>query len=93
MCKQNEIEYIEDKHNKTIRDYKPIDSKIKEYDEKFKNMIYLYDNNNKNHTLSSIFKSMEYCIKKGVRIFFIDNFMQIENTELQDIRSLLNEFS
>lgn len=81
MCKQNEIEYTEDKHNKTIRDYKPIDSKIKEYDEKFKNMIYLYDNNNKNHTLSSIFKSMEYCIKKGVRIFFIDNFMQIENTE------------
>ena len=81
MCKPTEIEYSEDKHNPSIRDYKPIDSKIKEYDEKFKDMIYLYDNNNKNHTLSSIFKSMEYCIKKGVRIFFIDNFMQIENTE------------
>ena len=81
MCKQNEIEYVEDSHDRTIRDYKPIDSKIKEFDEKFRDMIYLYDNNNKNHTLTSIFKSMEYCIKKGVRIFFIDNFMQIENTE------------
>ena len=81
MCKQNEIEYVEDSHDRTIRDYKPIDSKIIEFDEKFKDMIYLYDNNNKNHTLTSIFKSMEYCIKKGVRIFFIDNFMQIENTE------------
>lgn len=81
MCKPNEIDYVEDPHNKTIRDYKPIESKIKEFDEKFKGMIYLYDNNNKNHTLNSILKSMEYCISKGVRIFFIDNFMQIENTE------------
>ena len=81
MCKPNEIEYKEDPHNKTIRDYKPIDSKIKEFDEQFKGQIYLYDNNNKNHTLNSLFKSMEYCINKGVRIFFIDNFMQIENTE------------
>ncbi len=81
MCKHNEIEFKEDKHNPTIRDYKPIDSKINEYDNKFKNQIYLYDNNNKNHTLNSILKSMEYCISKGVRIFFIDNFMQIENTE------------
>ena len=81
MCKQNEIEYIEDPNNKTIRDYKPIDSKIEEFDALFKNKIYLYDNDNKNHTINSIFKSMEYCIKKGVRIFFIDNFMQIENTE------------
>lgn len=81
MCKPNEIDYTEDPHNKTIRDYKPIESKIKEFDEKFKGMIYLYDNNNKNHTLNSILKSMEYCISKGVRIFFIDNFMQIENTE------------
>lgn len=81
MCKQNEIEFVEDKHNKTIRDYKPIDSKIKEFDELFQNKIYLYNNNNKNHTISSLFKSMEYCINKGVRVFFIDNFMQIENTE------------
>lgn len=81
MCKPNEIDYTEDPHNKTIRDYKPVESKIKEFDEKFKGMIYLYDNNNKNHTLNSILKSMEYCISKGVRIFFIDNFMQIENTE------------
>lgn len=81
MCKHNEIEFKEDKHNPTIRDYKPIDSKINEFDNKFKNQIYLYDNNNKNHTLNSILKSMEYCISKGVRIFFIDNFMQIENTE------------
>lgn len=81
MCKKEEVEYTEDNHNKTIRDYKPIDSKIKEFDEKFKDKIFLYDNNNKNHTINSLFKSMEYCISKGVRIFFIDNFMQIENTE------------
>ena len=81
MCKPNEIEYIEDKHNKTIRDYKPIDSKIEEFDNMFKDKIYIYNNNNKKHTISSLFKSMEYCIRKGVRIFFIDNFMQIENTE------------
>ena len=81
MCKQNEIEYIEDPNNKTIRDYKPIDSKIEEFDALFKDKIYLYNNDNKNHTINSLFKSMEYCIKKGVRIFFIDNFMQIENTE------------
>ena len=81
MCKPDEIEYTEDKHNKTIRDYKPIDSKIKEFDDMYKNKIYLYNNNNKKHTISSLFKSMDYCIKKGVRIFFIDNFMQIENTE------------
>lgn len=81
MCKPDEIEYTEDKHNKTIRDYKPIDSKIEEFDDMFKDKIYLYNNDNKKHTISSLFKSMEYCIRKGVRIFFIDNFMQIENTE------------
>ena len=81
MCKKDEIEYTEDENNKTIRDYKPIDSKIKQFDEIFKDKIYLYNNNNKSHTINSLFKSMEYCINKGVRIFFIDNFMQIENTE------------
>lgn len=81
MCKKDEIEYVEDEHDKNIKDYKPVDSKIREYDEFFKNKIFLYNNNNKNHTINSLFKSMEYCINKGVRIFFIDNFMQIENTE------------
>lgn len=81
MCKQDEIEYIQDKHNDLIKDAKPTKQKTLELDTKFKGMVYLYDNNIKSHSLKSILNSMEQCVNYGVRIFFIDNFMQIENTE------------
>ena len=81
MCQRQDLEFIKDKHNEYIYDVKPKDEKIKELDEKFKDMIYLYNNNNEHHTIKSLIKTMNKAIKKGVRIFFIDNFMQIDNTE------------
>lgn len=81
MCEKRELEFVKDEHNEFIYDVKPKNEKINELDEKYKDMVYVYNNDNEHHTIKSLIKVMNMAIKKGVRIFFIDNFMQIDNTE------------
>ena len=42
---------------------------------------FIYDNETPNNTINNMIKTMENAYKQGVRIFFIDNFMQLDNSE------------
>lgn len=81
MCSKHQLEFIQDKHNSKIYDVKPKDEVIEYFDSIYEKDLYLYDNNASNNTISNIIKTMEYAYNQGVRIFFVDNFMQLDNSE------------
>lgn len=81
MCVKNQLEFITDKHNSKIYDVKPKDEVIEYFDNIYKNKLFLYDNEATNNTIINMIKTMEYAFKQGVRIFFVDNFMQLDNSE------------
>lgn len=81
MCTKIQLEFITDSHNSKIYDVKPKDEVIDYFDNIYKNKLFLYDNETTNNTITNMIKTMEYAFKQGVRIFFIDNFMQLDNSE------------
>ncbi len=81
MCTKPQLEFITDEHNSKIYDVKPKDEVIEYFDNIYSKDLYLYDNETPNNTINNMIKTMEYAFKQGVRIFFIDNFMQLDNSE------------
>lgn len=81
MCTKDQLEFIQDKHNPKIYDTKPKDEVINYFDNIYKNKLFIYDNETTNNTINNMIKTMENAYKQGVRIFFIDNFMQLDNSE------------
>lgn len=81
MCTKPQLEFITDEHNSKIYDVKPKDEVIEYFDNIYKNDLFLYDNETTNNTITNMIKTMEYAFKQGVRIFFVDNFMQLDNSE------------
>lgn len=81
MCVKQQLEFITDEHNPKIYDVKPKDEVIDYFDNIYKNNLFVYDNETTNNTITNMIKTMDYAYKQGVRIFFIDNFMQLDNSE------------
>ena len=81
MCRKEQLEFIQDKVNPKIYDTKPKDEIIKLLDQAFKDYIYLYNNNIPENNITTMLKVMTKAFNQGVRIFFIDNFMQLDNSE------------
>lgn len=81
MCNKQQLEFITDEHNSKIYDVKPKDEVIDYFDNIYKNNLFVYDNETTNNTITNMIKTMDYAYKQGVRIFFIDNFMQLDNSE------------
>ncbi|MBQ8042880.1 MAG: AAA family ATPase [Clostridia bacterium] len=81
MCNKTQLDFIRDEHNPKIYDTKP-KKEVREYfDNIYRNQIYIYNNDTKDNTVSHMIKVMNEAYKRGVRIFFIDNFMQLDNSE------------
>lgn len=80
MCNKDQLDFITDDHNPKIYDVVPKPQMISYLDNIFNEYVYLYNNRNQT-TIENMLKQMENAIKQDVRIFFIDNFMQIDNTE------------
>ena len=81
MCTKQQLEFITDDHNPKIYDVKPKDEVIDYFDNIYRNNLFVYDNETTNNTITNMIKTMDYAYKQGVRIFFIDNFMQLDNSE------------
>lgn len=81
MCTKPQLEFITDNHNSKIYDVKPKDEVINYFDNVYKNNLFLYDNETTNNTITNMIKTMNNAYQQGVRIFFIDNFMQLDNSE------------
>lgn len=81
MCKKEQLDFIKDSHNDKIYDTKPKQEVIDYFDDIYSNDLYIYDNNMLDNTVTNMLKTMKNALHKGVRIFFIDNFMQLDNSE------------
>lgn len=81
MCTKEQLEFIQDEHNSKIYDTKPKDNVIEYFDNIYKNELFLYDNETVDNTINHMIKVMNNAFQQGVRIFFIDNFMQLDNSE------------
>lgn len=81
LCTREQLEYIKDIQNKNIVDIKPKKEVIEMLDDLYKDYIYIFNNNSSNNTIDYMIEIMNLALKKGVRIFFIDNFMQLDDSE------------
>lgn len=81
MCIKDQLEFVRDEHNPRIYDTKPKDEILKYFDNVFANDFVVYNNNIIQNDIDKMIKVMKKAFYQGVRIFFIDNFMQLDNSE------------
>ena len=81
MCKKEQLEFVRDQHNARIYDTKPKDEIIKYFDKIYANDFVVYNNNIIQNDVNKMIKVMKKAFNQGVRLFFIDNFMQLDNSE------------
>lgn len=93
MCKKEQLEFITDEHNSKIYDVKPKDDVIDMFDDMYKDYIYIYNNNIPTNDINTMIKVMQKAFNQGIRIFFIDNFMQLDNSEkLEEQTKIVESF-
>lgn len=81
MCTKDQLEFIRDKHNSRIYDTKPTDEVLKYFDNIYSNDFVVYNNNIIQNDVDKMIKVMKKAYYQGIRLFFIDNFMQLDNSE------------
>ena len=81
MCTKEQLEFVRDKHNSRIYDTKPTDEVLEYFDNIYANDFVVYNNNIIQNDVDKMIKVMKKAFYQGVRIFFIDNFMQLDNSE------------
>lgn len=81
MCTKEQLDFITDKVNSKIYDVKPKEEVRQYLDNLYKDYIYIYNNNIPENNASTMLRVMQKAYNQGVRIFFIDNFMQLDNSE------------
>ena len=81
MCQKEQLEFIRDEHNPRIYDTKPKDEVLEYFDNVYANDFVVYNNNIIQNDVDKMIKVMKKAFNEGVRIFFIDNFMQLDNSE------------
>lgn len=81
MCTKDQIEFVRDKHNSRIYDTKPKNEVLQYFDNIYANDFVVYNNNIIQNDVNKMIKVMKKAYNQGVRLFFIDNFMQLDNSE------------
>lgn len=81
MCQKDQLEFVRDEHNPRIYDTKPKDEILEYFDNVFANDFVVYNNNIIQNDVDKMIKVMKKAFNQSVRIFFIDNFMQLDNSE------------
>lgn len=81
MCTKDQLEFVRDKHNSRIYDTKPTDEVLEYFDNIYANDFVVYNNNIIQNNVDKMIKVMKKAFYQGVRIFFVDNFMQLDNSE------------
>lgn len=93
MCTTEQIEKIIDKNNKNIIDVIPKKEMTTYLDSVMKDKLYIYNNEIPKNDIATMISVMNEAFKKGVRIFFIDNFMQLDNSEqLEQQTTIVEQF-
>lgn len=81
MCRKEQLDFIRDEHNPRIYDTKPKEDVLKYFDNIYANDFVVYNNNIIQNDVNKMIKVMKKAYNQSVRLFFIDNFMQLDNSE------------
>ena len=93
MCNKEQLEFITDENNDKIYDTRPKKEVTEYFDNIYKNDIYIYNNNIPENNVQTMLKVMQKAFNQGVRIYFIDNFMQLDNSEkLEEQTKIVESF-
>lgn len=93
LCSKEQLDFIPDPHNEKIYDTKPKQEVIDYFDNIYSKELYIYNNDIPNNTIDNMISVMNKAFNRGVRIFFIDNFMQLDNSEkLEEQTRIVEKF-
>lgn len=81
MCAKEQLDFIKDPNNERIYDTKPKDPVIEYFDNIYADDFVVYNNNIIQNDIDKMIKVMKKAFNQGAKIFFIDNFMQLDNSE------------
>ena len=81
MCKKDQLKFVQDLYNPRIYDTMPKDEVVRYFDNIYENDFYVYNNNVIENNINKMIKVMKKAYNRGVRLFFVDNFMQLDNSE------------
>jgi replicative DNA helicase len=91
MCTKDQIEFVKDKNNPRIVDIMPKKEVLAILNETLRDTLYVYNNNIPRNDINTMLSVMEEADRKGVRIYFIDNFMQLDDSEQLDKQTKIVE--
>lgn len=91
MCTKDQIEYVKDKNNPRIVDIMPKKEVLSMINDTLKDTLYVYNNNIPRNDINTMISVMEEADRKGVRIYFVDNFMQLDDSEQLDKQTKIVE--
>ena len=91
MCNKEQIQYVKDKNNERIIDIMPLEEMARYLNGITENRLYIYNNDIPKNDIDTMILVMEEAFRQGVRIFFVDNFMQLDNSEQLDQQTRIVE--
>ena len=91
MCRKEQIKYIRDPKDSAIVDVVPNDEMTRYLNDLLRDRLYLYNNNIPKNDIETMVKVMDEAYELGIRIFFIDNFMQLDNSEMIEQQTRIME--
>jgi hypothetical protein len=91
MCNKDQIQFVKDKNNERIVDIMPKEEMSRYLNGLVRDRLYIYNNDIPKNDIDTMITVMEEAFRKGVRIFFIDNFMQLDNSEMLDQQTRIVE--
>ena len=81
MCTKEQLDFVKDSYNSRIYDVKPKQQVLNYLNQLHANDFVVYNNDVIQNDIEQMIKTMKKAFNKGIRIFFIDNFMQLDNSE------------
>lgn len=91
MCRKEQIQYIKDPYDPNIVDIVPNESMNNYLNDLLRDKLYLYNNDIPKNDIETMILVMEEAYRHGIRVFFIDNFMQLDNSELLEQQTKIME--
>lgn len=93
MCSKEQLDFVRDEFNPKIYDTRPKKEVSEYFDNIYENNIYVYNNNIPENNITTMLRVMKKAFNQGVRIFFVDNFMQLDNSEkLEEQTKIVESF-
>lgn len=91
FCKKEDLDRIVNKRNSMIVNYVPKQDVIDRLDYVYGKNLFLYNNKIPDTNVDKMLDVMSRALQRGVRIFFIDNFMQLDGSERIDVQTAITE--